>query len=165
MIVDSFARGAQYTLGSLWNAFYPELLKLLAQGDSLPDGGYPLAGGPENGGVMAFVSSYEAKEESEARYEGHDRMADIQTILSGDEYMDVFFLRGGEKESLHDEQRDLIFYDEAPEAFTRVHLKPGVFALVLPGEAHRPCVKCASEKVRKLVVKVPVKALNAPSSL
>ena len=162
MIIDTFERGAQYPLGQLWSAVFPELRELVRQGEHLPDGRYPLAGGPEKGGVMASVESYEPRSEAEARFESHDRMADIQTVLAGDEYIDVFFLRGDEKESMRDEERDLVFYAEKPESAARVHLTPGMFALVTPGEAHMPCVAAHSSRVKKLVVKIPVQALPVP---
>ena len=90
-------------------------------------------------------------------------MADIQAVLEGDEFIDVFSLHGGEKESMRDEERDLVFYAEKPENTVRVHLTPGMFALVTPGEAHMPCLKAHGERVRKLVVKIPVRELSVPS--
>lgn len=163
MIIDTFERGAGYPLGELWSALFPELLELVRQGQALPEGRYPLAGGPEKGGVMASVECYEPRQEAEGRYESHDVMADIQAVLEGDEFIDVFSLHGGEKESMRDEERDLVFYAEKPENTVRVHLTPGMFALVTPGEAHMPCLKAHGERVRKLVVKIPVRELSVPS--
>lgn len=165
MIIDTFERGAQYALGECWSALYPELMELVRQGENLPDGRYLLAGGPEKGGVAANVESYEPREESRARYESHDRMADIQAVLSGDEFINVFFLRGDEKESMRDEARDLAFYEDKPACAARAHLTPGMFALVMPGEAHMPCLRAASGRVKKLVVKIPAELLAAPHSL
>lgn len=163
MIVDTFERGALYPLGPLWKALFPDLLKLVSQGASLPEGRYLLAGGPERGGAAAAVECYEPKMASEARYEGHERMADIQTVLEGDEYLDMFPLEGGEKEEMRDAERDLVFYAEKPAFAARVHLTPGLFALVLPGEAHMPCLRASGARVKKLVVKIPAKALETPS--
>lgn len=164
MIIDTFERGASYALGQLWDSLFPELTELVLKGGALPNGNYPLAGGPEHGGVMAIVSEYKARLEQNAQYESHDRMADIQLVLEGDEYLDMFPLQGHEKESLHDVQRDLVFYTDKPESAVRVHLKPGIFALLMPGEAHMPCVKACSARVKKLVVKIPADRLSAPAS-
>lgn len=163
MIIDTFERGARYSLGPLWNAIYPELMELVRQGDALPDGRYSLAGGPEKGGVMVSVDTYAPKDTSETHYEGHALMADIQAVLSGDEFLDMFPLHGGEAESMRDDDRDLVFYAEKPEFSSRVRLTPGLFALVLPGEAHMPCQKASTDRVKKLVVKIPVKELLVPS--
>ena len=165
MIIDTFERGSRYELGPLWRELFPGLMKLIEQGESLPDGRYPLAGGPDMGGVMASVETYEPRTAEESRYEGHSVMADIQAVLSGDEYLDMFPLRGGEEESMRDDARDLVFYAEKPEASSRVHLRPGIFALVLPGEAHMPCQKASSAKVKKLVVKIPAEKLPAPRGM
>ena len=162
MIIDTFERGVRYELGPLWSALFPGLMKLVEQGENLPDGRYPLAGGPDEGGVMVSVETYAPRTEVESRYEGHSVMADIQAVLSGDEYLDVFSLCGKERESMRDDDRDLVFYEDKPEASSRVHLKPGLFALVLPGEAHMPSQKASSEKVKKLVVKIPAEKLSTP---
>ena len=161
MIVDTFERGALYPLGPLWKALFPDLLKLVSQGASLPEGRYLLAGGPERGGAAAAVEYYEPKMASEARYEGHERMADIQTVLEGDEYLDMFHLAGGEKEEMRDAERDLVFYAEKPAFAARVHLTPGLFALVLPGEAHMPCLAVDTPRtVKKMVVKIRADLLS-----
>ncbi len=165
MIIDTFERGSRYELGPLWRELYPDLMKLIEQGESLPDGRYPLAGGPENGGVTASVESYVPRTAEESRYEGHALMADIQAVLSGDEYLDMFPLRGGEEESLRDDARDLVFYAEKPAAACRVHLVPGMFALVFPGEAHMPCQKACGNSVKKLVVKIPADRLSSPRGM
>lgn len=164
MIIDIFDKGSQYALGSLWTALFPELLELVKRGEELPDGRYSLVGGPENGGVAVFVSTYEPKTEETAVYESHDIMADIQAVLAGDEYLDMFPLKGGEKESMRDDGRDLVLYADKPEYAARVRLVPGMFALLLPGEAHMPCIRASSGTVRKIVVKIPVKALQVPCS-
>ena len=43
MIIDTFERGVRYELGPLWSALFPGLMKLVEQGENLPDGRYPLA--------------------------------------------------------------------------------------------------------------------------
>jgi YhcH/YjgK/YiaL family protein len=165
MIAETLARGASYDLGALWAKIYPELLMLVKKGGQLPEGNYLLAGGPDAGGVAAKVEVYSPRQEADCRYESHERMADIQLVLEGDEFMEVFFLHGGEEESLHDAQRDLIFYTAKPQAAAKVHLVPGMFALLMPGEAHKPCMQAESTQVRKLVVKIPAESLKAPAGI
>ena len=63
------------------------------------------------------------------------------------------------------DERDLFFYKGKPEVPTvRFHLKPGLFALILPGEAHQPCMKANSGYARKMVIKIPADKLNAPKA-
>ena len=165
MIIDTFERALAYDLGPLWERVFPEFLALYAQGDALALGRYELGDG-----VFVNVEEYAVKDWDAARYEGHEKMADVQTLLSGEEYIDVMPLGkgadvlGGEAERY--DERDLIFYAGKPAVpAVRFHLVPGMFALLLPGEAHQPCMKAGSERVKKLVIKIPAAGLKAPASV
>ena len=114
------------------------------------------------------MEEYTPKEWDVARFECHDKMADVQTLLMGDEYIDIM-ARGAEvelgEESERFDERDLFFYKGKPEVPTvRFHLKPGLFALILPGEAHQPCMKANSGYARKMVIKILADKLNAPKA-
>ncbi len=163
MIIDTFARGAGYDLGPLWKKIFPEIASLAQQGASAGEGRRLIAGGPDRGGACANIESYAPKRRDDALYEGHAAMADVQIVLEGDEYIDVFPLTGGEEEASRDDARDLVFYAEKPEASARIHLRPGLFALIMPGEAHMPCLAAGSARVLKMVVKIPVGSLQAPA--
>jgi YhcH/YjgK/YiaL family protein len=161
MIIDTFERALSYQLGPPWERIFPEFLALHAKGEELALGRYELGDG-----VFINVEEYAPKEWDKARFEGHDRMADVQTLLMGDEYIDIM-ARGAEVElggeSERFDERDLFFYKGKPEVPTvRFHLKPGLFALILPGEAHQPCMKAKSAYARKMVIKIPADKLNAP---
>ena len=165
MIIDTFERALAYDLGPLWERVFPEFLALYAQGDALALGRYELGDG-----VFVNVEEYAVKDWDAARYEGHEKMVDVQTLLSGEEYIDVMPLwkgadvLGGEAERY--DERDLIFYAGKPAVpAVRFHLVPGMFALLLPGEAHQPCMKAGSERVKKLVIKIPAAGLKAPASV
>ena len=165
MIIDTYERALAYDLGPLWERVFPEFLKLAEQGDALTAGRYELAGGPDNGGAVVFVNEYDTKPWADAVYEAHYKMADVQVLLAGDEYIDVYPMRGDEKEKQSDVERDFILFEGQPEVPTvRFHLKPGLFALLLPGEAHQPCMKAESNHVRKMVIKLPVDKLKVPTA-
>ena len=163
MIIDTFERALSYDLGPLWERIFPEFLALRAKGEELALGRYEL-----EDGVFINVEEYTPKEWDVARFECHDKMADVQTLLMGDEYIDIM-ARGAEvelgEESERFDERDLYFYKGKPEVPTvRFHLKPGLFALILPGEAHQPCMKATSGYARKMVIKIPADKLNAPKA-
>ena len=163
MIIDTFERALSYDLGPLWERIFPEFLALRAKGEELALGRYELGDG-----VFITVEEYAPKEWAVARFECHDKMADVQTLLMGDEYIDIM-ARGAEvelgEESERFDERDLFFYKGKPEVPTvRFHLKPGLFALILPGEAHQPCMKAKSGYARKMVIKIPADKLNAPKA-
>lgn len=160
MIIDTFERAAAYDLGPLWERVFPEFLKLYAQGTDLPLGRYELGDG-----VFINVEEYAPKDWDDARYEAHEKMADVQTLLAGEEFIDVMPLRGGEKEAERHDDRDLIFLAEKPETpAVRFLLRPGMFALLLPGEAHQPCMKAGAGYAKKMVIKIPAAGLKAPAS-
>ncbi|MBP3730323.1 MAG: YhcH/YjgK/YiaL family protein [Mailhella sp.] len=163
MIVDTFNRGSAYGLGPLWEKIFPELARIAGGKLPLADGRIGLAGGPEEGGAAANIETYAPKEDADAYYESHRIMADVQVVLEGDEYVDIFPLNGDETVRQADAGRDLTFYEERPAAAVRVHLRPGLFALIMPGEAHRPCLRAGSASVRKMVVKIPAAKLLAPA--
>ena len=162
MILDTFERALSYDLGPLWERIIPEFLALHAQGEALSLGRYELGDG-----VFINVEEYAPKEWEKARFESHENMADVQTLLMGDEFIDIM-ARGAENElggeAERFDERDLIFYRGKPEDPTvRFHLKPGMFALILPGEAHQPCMKAVSGYARKMVIKIPADKLKAPA--
>ena len=163
MIIDTFSRGAGYDLGPVWKKIFPEIASLAQQGALAAEGRHVIAGGPDAGGAYANIESYAPRRREDALYEGHAAMADVQIVLDGDEFIDVFPLVGGEEEASRDDARDLVFYAEKPEAAARIHLRPGLFALIMPGEAHMPCLAAGSAKVRKMVVKIPAGSLHAPA--
>ena len=162
MILDTFDRALSYDLGPLWERIIPEFLALHAQGEALSLGRYELGDG-----VFINVEEYAPKEWEKARFESHENMADVQTLLMGDEFIDIM-ARGAENElggeAERFDERDLIFYRSKPEEPTvRFHLKPGMFALILPGEAHQPCMKAVSGYARKMVIKIPADRLKVPA--
>ena len=169
MIIDTFERALAYDLGPLWERVFPEFLALYAHSTDDPIAA-PLDACHKGDGVFVNVEEYAVKDWDAARYEGHEKMADVQTLLSGEEYIDVMPLwkgadvLGGEAERY--DERDLIFYAGKPAVpAVRFHLVPGMFALLLPGEAHQPCMKAGSERVKKLVIKIPAAGLKAPASV
>ena len=162
MILDTFERALSYDLGPLWERIIPEFLALHAQGEALSLGRYELGDG-----VFINVEEYAPKEWEKTRFESHENMADVQTLLIGDEFIDIM-ARGAENElggeAERFDERDLIFYRSKPEEPTvRFHLKPGMFALILPGEAHQPCMKAGSGYARKMVIKIPADRLKVPA--
>ena len=165
MLLDTLDHGALYSLGATWTAVFHDLLALAEQGATLAEGVYPLAGGPEHGGATASVSTYDTT--TEGRYESHRLMADIQIVLDGEEECHVLSVEPEcpgtpalTPEVPYDADRDIVFYREKPEAAARVRLRPGLFALLLPHDAHMPgLARQTPGRVKKLVVKVPADAL------
>jgi len=82
------------------------------------------------------VASYDTNVLAKSRYEGHFVYADVQYMIDGVELIDI---APDSDLAITEDGRpsDYVFYED-PKHFTRVTLTPGTFALILPGEAHRP---------------------------
>jgi biofilm protein TabA len=114
----------------------------------LPSGKTPVEG--EN--IFASVSEYNTKPSREAKWESHRVNADIQIILSGEEKIGFAPLEAMTVSEAYDESRDIMFYKGSGDYVT---LKPGLFAIFLPGDAHQPGVAVElPAPVRKVVFKV-----------
>lgn len=169
MLIDTLDHGLLYPLGPTWTCVFQEAQKLADQSTNLAEGVYSLAGGPEHGGAAATVSVYDTR--AQGRYESHRLMADIQIVLDGEEEFHVL-PRPSEPadgsaltpEAPYDADKDIVFYREKPLAAARVRLRPGLFVLALPRDAHMPGLAVSTPgRVKKLVVKVPAAALVRPA--
>ncbi len=149
MIFDTIANCEQYynlhpqyekAFAFLKNAMkqFPEPGKHEIDGDSL----------------FASVQAYNTLTE-DGKMEAHEKYIDIQFIVSGKETMYVNDITKSELTDSYREDWDAAFYkvDDNVSALT---LTPGCFVVLLPNDAHRPCVayKGNSEPIQKIVMKV-----------
>ncbi|WP_341677076.1 YhcH/YjgK/YiaL family protein [Niveibacterium sp. SC-1] len=110
---------------------------------------------PLEEGMFLLIQEMKTRPVEATRPEAHVRHADIQLLLAGAERYG-FALPSPAHPVLEDrrETHDIAFYG-TPEQEHYVDLAPGMFAIFLPGELHRPC--CAVESpaaIRKAVVKI-----------
>jgi YhcH/YjgK/YiaL family protein len=111
-------------------------------------------------GCHIRIWDYETKAWGQARYECHRRMADVQLVLKGEEDLYNLPLHTMTGPEAFDEERDLGFFNHTAR-LSPVRLVPGIFALLLPWDAHMPSVAVgdAPAMVRKVVIKIPVDKL------
>lgn len=147
MIVDSIDNAALYA--PLGPRIAAGLRYLAAFDPATEDGRYPLGDG-----LVASVSSYETAPAMEKRFEAHRRNLDIQYVVSGSERLLHAPTPGLEVETPYREEEDVAFLRD-PAASSSVLLRAGDFAILFPGDAHKPgCMAGGREAVRKVVVKV-----------
>lgn len=158
MLLDNLEHAGHWPLGAVWTEISAEIRRLAARGAELAEGQYPLPHG-----AKASVQVYVSREPDRACYESHQIMADVQIVLDGEEYMNVIDADNLAPDSECDSEsdgNDVKFYCETPDPTARVLLRPGVFALLLPGEAHMPCLAVERPSpVKKLVAKIPASLL------
>lgn len=86
------------------------------------------------------------------RPEFHDQYADIQLLLSGEEWIGMG-PQGVELDRTDNPHPDLYFMDEPPLSY--VCLQPGDFVVIVPGELHTPlCTLDEQAPLQKIVFKV-----------
>jgi len=90
------------------------------------------------------------------RLEAHCLYADVQMVLTGQEIIGYQPLcqTAGLQES--QPGNDVYFYDSDPAADVLLPMVPGVFAVFLPGDGHRPLCAPTGESgpVRKIIMKI-----------
>lgn len=107
--------------------------------------------------IYANVATYKTKEYSEVRYEDHKKYIDIQYMIQGVESIFVTDAKSLTINAEYDEDRDVSFYDNPKSDTKELVIRSGEYAVIYPGESHKPSVKYQeSLVVKKIVVKVLV---------
>ena len=106
----------------------------------------------KEGELMVNFSQARPKTKDEARIETHNNFIDIQIPLSGVELMG-YMPRADLPEAPYNAEKDITFYEGLATDYLTV--KPGMFAIFFPEDAHAPGV--TPDGVKKVIVKVRVK--------
>ena len=114
-----------------------------------------------NDQIYMNVMEPETAEPSSKKAELHHEYLDVQVLIRGTENIEV----GANYPDLskyesYNEADDYQLCADVGDKFT-ITMKPKMFAVFYPYEPHKPCcvVNGKTEKIKKLVVKVPVKLI------
>ena len=100
------------------------------------------------------VSEYLTVPDTEKQYESHKKYADIQWIITGEEFIQYVSDTKLSAESTYDEENDITFF-LGNDYSSQQKLVSGCFAIIMPNEAHKSGIMVKnSSRVRKLVGKV-----------
>ncbi|MFT3787026.1 MAG: YhcH/YjgK/YiaL family protein [Tepidisphaeraceae bacterium] len=152
MIHDQLRRASAYrSLSANFAIAFDYLLKtdLLAQAD----GKVAVAGEA----VFAIYQQYDAKPVEAGRWESHERYADIQVILAGEELMGFRDINGMTVATPFDKVKDVAFWQGPVTLGQALIVRANEFTVFFPHDVHMPSL--ATEKpqhVRKVVMKVEV---------
>lgn len=103
--------------------------------------------------VFAIVESYQTKPMADGFWEAHLKHLDVQYVISGEEQIGYAPVSSMVAEP-YDEDRD--FYKLKGNG-NFVTLRPGMFALLKPQDAHMPGISIQeSQQVKKIVIKVRI---------
>ena len=106
----------------------------------------------KEGELMVNFAQARPKTKEEARIETHNNFIDIQIPLSGVELMG-YMPRTDLEETEYNAEKDITFYPGLATDYLTV--KPGMFAIFFPQDAHAPGV--SPDGVKKVIVMVRVK--------
>lgn len=146
MIIDELLNSDKYA------ALHPGLAKgfeyLKSQAlNSLAVGKYPVDGDH----VHVSVSEKPGYTKAEAKFEAHNKYADIQVCLADAETFGWKPRRTCQQpKGEFNEEKDVIFYDDEPDTYFT--LKAGQFAIFYPEDVHAPMI--GEGPIKKVVVKV-----------
>ncbi len=144
MFLDTLSNFEQYV--SL-HPLFPEVLRFLEQHplSSLAPGRYAIQGDD----LFVTIQDASPRTRSEARLETHQRMIDIQIPLSSSEEMGYSPLCDLSP-TPYDAEKDISFYDAAPQTYFRVN--PNQFVVFFPHDGHAPAI--SPKEFRKAIFKV-----------
>jgi len=117
---------------------------------ALPDGRHEIDGDR----VYALLQSYDTRPAAPGKIEAHRRYADVQALLLGRELCGWTAWNDTLRVTTpYDATKDIMFCEGACDFVT---LRPGLFALLLPQDAHMPCCQAGGRPcaVRKAVIKI-----------
>ena len=103
----------------------------------------------KEGELMVNFATARPKTKDEAKLETHDKFIDIQIPLSAVETMGVT-PRCELKEENYNAEKDITFYPGLAENY--IDVKPGMFVIFFPQDAHAPGV--TPQEVKKVIVKI-----------
>ena len=149
MIIDSIKNAKKYY--SVHPSFEKAFHALAAIDESTPNERLTVDG--EN--IFINLGEYTNKNVDDCPYEAHKKYIDIQYVVWGREFIDICPAEGLKATEDRLDTDDIAFYENG-EAYSRADLTEGVFVVIFPGEAHRPCVAPDGKgvKVRKAVAKI-----------
>jgi YhcH/YjgK/YiaL family protein len=148
MIIDSILGLERYRR---MNDGFEKAFRFLRSHDlqKLETGRYEIDGS----NVYAMVSENELKDIEIAKLEVHDSYIDIHIPVSASEtygWKDRTLCNTGEGK--YDDEKDIAFFDDEPEAFCVVN--PFQIIIFFPSDAHAPLI--GNGKLKKTVIKVKV---------
>ena len=106
--------------------------------------------------VYFDVKSYEPRADENVGWESHRKYIDVQYVIEGRELMGIMPVSDMTEKTPYDDSTDKIIY-EPTGAASILRLRAGMFALLLPQDAHHPTV-IDGERTRnkKIVAKIRI---------
>lgn len=103
-------------------------------------------------GVKVGISEYEPALGGD--YEAHRCYNDLQYAITGNEAIEVIPTADARNSTGY--QPDIEFFTDKVCGASKIALDEGTFVFLAPQDAHKPCIKTSSDKIRKAVFKIKI---------
>ena len=105
-------------------------------------------------GLVGGIDRYRTAPYAEKQWEAHRLYGDIQVVLAGEELCGHGPLTGLAVTRPYQPEKDVVKYAPPAKPQRMIRLKPGLFAVFLPEDAHQPGVEAEiPDDIIKVVVK------------
>ncbi|QLL73522.1 YhcH/YjgK/YiaL family protein [Lactobacillus crispatus] len=113
-----------------------------------------------NHGIFVKIQEYNTKDESEGRFENHEKHLDFHYLISGEEITRVTNPQKLDLTDDHLDSDDVAHYARTNDTVTSIVIHPGDYIILFPEDAHEACLKLSnSVPCKKAVIKVPIDLL------
>lgn len=170
MLVEHFEDWQRYDFGAEWQAVMHWLEAAWRQTDTactaqVASSELPLdlfTGPHQVAGCAIHMMSTTSRLPEGCRYEVHRRFCDVQVVLEGQEWLFNAPARSLQLNGSFNETKDVGFLASDPEEPARLTLRPGLFAVLFPWDAHLPAMAVDNRPapLRKCVAKIPLDVLR-----
>jgi biofilm protein TabA len=153
MIVNSLDNWQIYFRNTVWETIFVELLALNKNTPAMEKK-------IKDDDVILKVFSYETinPESPEAELESHKKYIDIHTTITQSEKIEWYPTSGLKIIKPYDAVEDAACYERPSEAGASLMMRPGIFAMFWPGDAHMPGLQATGkpEIIKKAVMKISI---------
>ncbi len=133
-----------------------KITEFLEKSPDLPAGKYEIDGKR----VYASIFCYTTIVGKEGVFEAHQKYADLQLLLCGEEQVGVIQSDKLQEKTPYDATGDVILYESGTTQYSSIVLQPGYFVLLLPRDIHMPGLATkVPGPVTKVVIKISVDVL------
>jgi YhcH/YjgK/YiaL family protein len=153
MIVDRLDNWKLYFNTSVWETIFVQL-------QALNENSPAMEKKVKGDHVILKVFSYKTigHEDPEAELESHKKYIDIHTTITESERIEWYPTAGLNIIKAYDAVDDAIYYERQKNSYVSLNMKPGIFAMFWPGDAHMPRLQVAGkpELIKKAVMKISI---------
>jgi len=118
---------------------------------NIPVGTYKLEGND----LFVMIQNYITKDEENTSFETHQKYADIQHVIEGEEKIGIMPLEKTTSKTAYDQVKDIRFLESGENNYKIANSER--FFIFFPKNAHRPSVRVGERiQIKKVVVKVRI---------